>query len=875
MIELLYAVLIVFPISTICLALFRNFQLLKIYFYPFHLFLWILLIALKPYKKHYLWDKPDFNPIQELPYPPINDINIIYDSNNQVNDIKVTYSNKVFSLIETNEYSKKCINNYFIPQSEACPITDIIVEYSNSNSSSYSDYEIIEISNGYIYYKRDYDQGKFYDSVRIDNAYSNKYILFGNTFKTIKFSYSFDYQNIETIKRLEENKIIQPFKNFKNYINITDLICLFILIVSLIFSFMGCEKDNKCNCFKIIENFLQVILFTLYLIRFILYGKVKKFFKENKDLFTNEHLEFNRAIYFIDYFPKKMSINSFPLALSIMFLFFLLLSLCASCSNEDNSNNNEIKYSQKEKLCSLGIPFFIIYFICFILDIVNDAKIKKIYKNTIDNWNSNPISSIEINTEKDYEFGHIFSKEKEYKFYSWKNNYFTIKKKSDFNYMNIYSNDDNDKKICGTDSFGNNLYFPKNEECPINDIFFENNENINYPEYTKINLGYNNYLFYSNKKTNKKIIIDIKVGFPNVLLELNPEKTNELCNSIYDKGFYEEIGGKCLNYYKFNTIPFYNEIDHWDLYDFLQNPFGLKNINYIGEISLYALTYQGFNSTSNRRNDIIRKYKSKMDDLIRLSIVKSIFTSFNIIYYLYFIYILFEDCSENECCIYTSYTFIGLLFFHFIIIISCLSLNIIYVQKIMNRINNDFIRKRNNYYWILFMFFLDLFFLVYYITLTLGRFNNKIRDLIFNSNNINNNQNNNQNNNNQDNINNADNNINNINNADNNINNINNADNKINNINNADNNDQDNINNIDNNNINNNTDETNKIGGRGNIRSSEENLCIICYTESPCIVFGCGHLCCCSSCYNKIKDKDNKCPLCRSPIDNVIRMYNI
>ena len=249
MIELLYAVLIVLPVSIIFFCLFFDFQFLKIYFYPFHFFLWILLMSLKPYKKHYLWNEPDFNPIQELPYPPINDINIIYDSNNQVNDIKVSYSNKVYSLIETNEYSKKCINNYFISQSEACPITDIIVEYSNSNTSSYSDYEIIEISNGYIYYKKDYNQGKFYDSVRIDNAYSNKYILFGNAFKTIKFSYSFDYQNVETIKRLEENKLIQPFKNFKNYTNITDLICLFILIVSLSFFVMGCEKDNKCNLF--------------------------------------------------------------------------------------------------------------------------------------------------------------------------------------------------------------------------------------------------------------------------------------------------------------------------------------------------------------------------------------------------------------------------------------------------------------------------------------------------------------------------------------------------------------------------------------------------------------------------------------------------
>ena len=39
--------------------------------------------------------------------------------------------------------------------------------------------------------------------------------------------------------------------------------------------------------------------------------------------------------------------------------------------------------------------------------------------------------------------------------------------------MNIYKNNNDKKKLCGKDSFGNNLYFPENEECPINDIFID------------------------------------------------------------------------------------------------------------------------------------------------------------------------------------------------------------------------------------------------------------------------------------------------------------------------------------------------------------------------------------------------------------------
>ena len=724
MIELLYAVIIVFGSSLIAYFIFPTFQYMKIYLYSFQVLIWILLISLNQYKNHYLWDEPDFNSIHELPYPPINDINIIYDSNNNVNDIKVAYSNKVYSLIQTEEYPKKCTNNYFIPQSETCPITDIIVETSNSNT--HTGYERIEISNGFIYYKRDSLQAKFYASVRIDWAYNyNKNIMFDNNYKTIKFSSSFDYQNIETIRRLEENKKLKPFKQFKNYKNITDFICLFLTIFSIIYYFMGSKKDDKCNCFKVVDNFLQFTLFILYLVRFILFGKVKTFFKENEDLYNDKYLQFDRAIYFVNYFPKKMSINSFPLALSIVIIFFLFLSFvvrdkkCSAfdvSSNDDECNCFDIN-EEKWRVFIFFFPFLIIFIFCFILDIINDAKIKKIYKIIIENWDSSPIGSIEINSEKDYELGHIFSKEKKFSFYSWKNNFFRIGKYTGYNYMNIYSGD-GDKKVCGKDSFGNSLYFPQNLECPINDIFFENNDNIDYPEYTKLDLGYNNYLYYSNKKIDKNIIIDIKVGFPKVPLELNREKTNELCNSIYDKGFYKKIDGKCDNYYKFNTVPFYKEIDHWDLYDFLENTFELKNINYIGEISLYSLTYQGFNSTSKKRLDVIIKFKKKMNSIISLSIAKTVFSSLNIL-----LLIILTGCvfgKAGDKIIVIALIFLVTLLVHFIIVIICLAFNISYIQKTMNRINNDFERNENNYSWILFTFFLDLILAIY--TLVMPRF---------------------------------------------------------------------------------------------------------------------------------------------------------
>ena len=878
MIELLYAVIIVFGSSLIAYFIFPTFQYMKIYLYSFQVLIWILLISLNQYKNHYLWDEPDFNSIHELPYPPINDIEIIYDSNNNVNDIKVAYSNKVYSLIETEEYSKKCIDNYFIPQSETCPITDIIIEYSDLNI--HSDYEKIEISNGYIYYRRDFEEGKFYDSVRIDNACSNKYILFDNKYKSIKFSYSFDYQDIKILRRLEENKILKPFKNFKNYKNTTDLICLFISIFSWIYCLMGNTDNHKWNYFKVIDNVLQFILFILYLVRFILFGKVKTFFKENEDLYNDKYLQFDRTIYFVNYFPKKMSINSFPLALSIVIIFFLFLSLVVrnkKCSAfEGNSDNDDYNCFDKEKMgriLMLSLPFIIIYFICFILDIINDEKIKKIYKNTIDNWDTNPIISIGKNSEQNYELGHIFLEKKEFNFYSWKYSLLEIKRDLNYNYMNIYFNNGSDNKICGTDNFGKPLYFPQNVECPINDIFISKDDSINDPDYTKINLGLNNYLYYTNKKTDKNILIDIKVGFPGVPLELSTEKTNELYSSIYDKGFYQELDGKSRQYFKFNTVPFYKEIDHWDLYDFVEMNLGVNNINYnyIGEISLYSLTYQGFNSTSNEVNFNILKYKRKMDSFIKLSIAKSVFSSFNLIFFLIFSIILFNDYTKDDNVVCPLAVLFAMFITNFIIVIICFSYNIIYVQNIMNRINNDFERNKNSYTWILSTFILNIIFLAYYLVIFLRTFKIKYEDCFCCKKNNNSNENKSKKtskNTNEENKTNKTKKTNKNKKNNNNSNNVNTTNNNKN-----DNNTNSNINNPSNNK---NDSIVKKIEENKNINIEEEKICIICRKEKPNITFGCGHMCYCSTCFNKEEIKNKKeCPTCKYEIKFSTGIINV
>jgi len=125
------------------------------------------------------------------------------------------------------------------------------------------------------------------------------------------------------------------------------------------------------------------------------------------------------------------------------------------------------------------------------------------------NWNVKPIKSIELSPTEDYEFAKIKTKKKEYKFYKWRDNYFKIEKLKKFNYVNIYKNDNG--KICGKDNYGNDLYFPNDIECPINDIIIDNS-NKNYIDYKEIKLTSNTSLYYTNKKISNKIIIDLKAN---------------------------------------------------------------------------------------------------------------------------------------------------------------------------------------------------------------------------------------------------------------------------------------------------------------------------------------------------------------------------
>lgn len=67
------------------------------------------------------------------------------------------------------------------------------------------------------------------------------------------------------------------------------------------------------------------------------------------------------------------------------------------------------------------------------------------------------------------------------------------------------------------------------------------------------------------------------------------------------------------------------------------------------------------------------------------------------------------------------------------------------------------------------------------------------------------------------------------------------------------------------------------LWGNGDIATesgedASEDACIICLTRPrECVLLCCGHVCCCFRCYEALPS--HTCPICRSPIDRVVPLY--
>ena len=613
MLEFLYMTLILFVPFFILFLICPSFKYTKIIMIFIQLIFSFVLVSNILYKKHSLYNTPRVQYIQSTDFFPIKSLYKTENEDGEFISFDTMDDNK-FSIIKNEKYSTQCLENYFIKKDEACPITDII--FDNKSSNIYNDY-VQKGNNEYFYYTNQNKLGKLYKSFN--------YLKFE---ENIEYSYTTDEMN--KIVRKEFNKISNPILDFKHLIKFFDVVCTIIIIDSLIFSIFEDIEDRKFGFFRIFNLLFQLIILVIHIIRYIKFIKVKQFLFDNKDIYKND-----------SYFPNKViNLDSAPLGISINIFIINAIYICFPNHElclEHFKNFKIIDVSNENKGLFMFVFIIISKSTLEIFDFINDSKLFPIYNNIIYNWKINPIKNIHLNNYKTESF------------INWKENKLELERLEDFNYINIYSG--NNSKLCGKDNLGNNLYFPDNIDCPINDIFISKyNENIS--GYTILKLDINNYLYYTNQNTKGKILIDFRVS-SNSEIPLNPKGDSE------------------LNYF---SIPFYEEID------FNNNEY-LSSINYLG-----------INSTSVSIS-ILKKFENKINIYKKIYITKIVFFCIGNISFITFIFSIIIKCRE-------AYRFIFFIIFSILyivnlaLIIVCLDYQKEYVINLINKINFDFQNKK-------------------------------------------------------------------------------------------------------------------------------------------------------------------------------------
>ena len=660
MIELLYTTLVLFGFSFPFFLIFKYFKPLKIVLIFFQFIISVLLLPEIFYKKHSLYKDPSLSYIQDIDFFPIYSLSKLSDIDGNFKNISYgVMKNSRFSLIKTTKYSTKCLENYYIGNDQSCPITDI--KLGKKGDNIYENF--IEINRyEYIYYTNENKLGKLYKSFNYFDFKKNAQDVFSP----------------DEIAQKEFNKISNPIYDFKSYIIFCDLFCLLLSLTSLSYCFFESLNVFNFDFTRIFNQCIQTIILIFHYIRFVKFIEVKNFFFDNENIYnTKDEVYFPNKVFNIDSFPLAVTINIF--IFYFLYMRFAQKPSCYSCEESDCRDFDLDISNSKDYICIYLLtllPLLITYLVLAVYDIYNDKQIFDIYDNIVYNWNMTPIKSIKIYNSYYKSYYNI----DDYDFY-WKGNYITIERFNDYNYLRNFS--DKDGKICGKDNYGNDLYFPKWIDCPINDIYISSN-NITLPGYTKTYLNKGEYLYYTNKAIDGKIIIDFKKDY-NSTIPLNPDYTDYLTN-----------------------IPFYDLIDY--IYSD-KRYFNLFSINYLG-INISSVSWEKIEDFKEN----IKTYKNVSVAKIVLLCILSPFI---------FTLICFGFCrlvidSNNSCrCflnIFISFFIITYLI-NFILIIISLSIHLKYITNFMNEINLDFKREKNDFKWNLFVFIYNILILVIPITI--------------------------------------------------------------------------------------------------------------------------------------------------------------
>ena len=647
----------------------------------------------------YLKFSEEYYSIQKTIFLPIKNIKGIFDTNNDLTNLDFRTTEGIFSIVKNDEYSKECLQNYYIKQSSECPITDIILEKEKVSHKGYFEQKISD--NIYLYYTKESKlDGKLYEDISIYPVGSDitkcsvNEFLIDNKCSIILFESNFNFNNVSLIIESEEKK--KSFTNFINYSYYCDKICALLIILSF---FYNCctPKDNKgINLFRIITLINYFCTFILLLIRYYKYYKIKQYLNDSKNIDK-------------EYLPKfAFNLDTIVFSFSIIFFIYLILYLIipVKCHCCDEYFCDEIGCWTKEMIFGLILPINIIYHTIIAYEIINDYYyIRENYEYINTNWKQNSITSISISNSSKYN-SDIYSL----------NNFKIEYKKNNYTYYDILNNNDN-SKICGKDSQGNDLYFPKDVECPVNDIFISKFDLNEYDDYTKIKLkDEDGYLYYTNKKTSGKIVIAI-IASANDKLKFYGE--SNYFGDDYDK--QKEFGSNYHDYeksekeykiYRFNTAFFCEEIYSWNECE-NEDSCSKEDI-----YKLYAINYFGVN---NNLIGKVNEFKKNLDKFNYLCTLKYVSYGLNAFDFIYFSCIfLRNDVSYGALGI--GIVFLLPMIFYIIINAICLNVNIKYVQHFLNKINSDFERNKCDSIWTFILNIIGIIFFFYYISIIVYRF---------------------------------------------------------------------------------------------------------------------------------------------------------
>ena len=662
----------------------------------------VLIYADINYKKFYLWQYPEeYSAIQRTKFLPIKSIKGILDPSGNVKDLDFEKTDGIFSIEKNDEYSKECLHNYYIKQTNECPITDIILEKGQVTHNNYIEQKIS--NNMYLYYKKESNlDGKLYHNILIESAASGSSCNENNEFNLVSGCSKIDFvsninaENILSIKETEEQKKSDPFNSLKKYANYSDKICILLIIISFVNTFYEPPSNKRFNAYKIISWICHFLVLILLIIRYHKYRRIKQFFNKNKETYIRY---LPRMAFNLDTVTISISISIF-----IYFIFYLIIpDKChyvkgGSTYYTENDNTEQVCLKDwMSKFSAFLLPIFIASCFMIIYDVMNDIKIIENYKIINSNWMQNSVQSLSTT-------GSINS-------INWKSSHISYSS-NNYNYFNI-SKSNADSKICGKDSQGNDLYFPKDVECPINDIFISKTDSDEYADYTKIELSDGNeFLYYTNKKTTGKIVISLLKN-----TGIDPLDFFSSSGVRFDE--FEKITKSISKISHFNNTFIYEELDSWDTIrqvpEYDEDDEDYEITGYHDEkvlYKLYALNYLGVNDKLIGK---VKDFGENLDKYQKLTKFKYISYAFNAFDFIFYNCIFIFEENAYLCFYGLGIIFLPTTIFFVIINLWCLHININYVEFLLNRINIDFERNRCDCIWNFLLTFIGILFSIFYV----------------------------------------------------------------------------------------------------------------------------------------------------------------